>query len=782
MTWPFENDTSSVVKKLANRSMRADKRSRLLLLFTIALSVCMVFSIILISSGLQEKYKNTQRNKAQIGILGITDEQSDRLLEKGDVLWIGEYSAIGLFYVDSKTITVAYGNQDYFLHQEEKTLQGNTPQKGNEIMLPQNYIDYLGKSYQAGDTVSLDLTGTGREAEYVLSGILNDTKESDGYFIYVNKELARSLSEDMFQVTAYTRLNTKAISSGAILDFAEEVIRDTGIVKEQINLTEYFAVLAATIVYGVFYTKIVKNVQMFGRLRTIGMTKKQMKRMEGKEGRLYALMGIPMGLVFGILIGFAGCPDGFRVKTAVLYAVLVAAAAFLTVNIAIFKPVRVAMHTSPVEGTRYLAYTGKVKNSRGLHRRFTPFNLAKMNIQRNRKKAVLTLFMLGMSGAFLLVTSTAAGSVDPEKQANFKYYPYGNILIQIKNTVGSSFDKESEPYGSSKLQLEGNPLKSQTLLQELEEIDGIEKITECDCIHMTITFPGGSGSITSITDFFPTLNREQVEEKQTVLSDGTADYDDMAARNGILAEEETAKVGDTLKIEGRASDGSSFDIEAVVVGTYNRADLMEDSPVVPGSPYFIMTYDTAKKLTGITEQTGILAVKASDGYFQEVLDAVRKIADRNGTIEVNAVEQTIANIQYRYHSSIRAMYMISAILFIFGSISLMNMFLVDFQSRKCEFGLFEVVGTTKNQLNKMLDREIGIYLGGSLAISLICGSILSVIVCRQLDMMNHCITLKLPWIFLLALAAVLAVIYLTFSVYARSELKKTSILSAIRED
>lgn len=537
MTWPFENDTSSVVKKLANRSMRADKRSRLLLLFTIALSVCMVFSIILISSGLQEKYKNTQRNKAQIGILGITDEQSDRLLEKGDVLWIGEYSAIGLFYVDSKTITVAYGNQDYFLHQEEKTLQGNTPQKVNEIMLPQNYIDYLGKSYQAGDTVSLDLTGTGQEAEYILSGILNDTKESDGYFIYVNKELARSLSEDMFQVTAYTRLNTKAISSGAILDFAEEVIQDTGIVKEQINLTEYFAVmsgtiksgipipvpvlaaltavLAATIVYGVFYTKIVKNVQMFGRLRTIGMTKKQMKRMAGKEGRLYALMGIPLGLAVGVLIGFAGCPDGFRVKTAVLYAVLVVVAAFLTVNIAIFKPVRVAMHTSPVEGVRYLAYTGKVKNSRGLHRRFTPFNLAKMNIQRNRKKAVLTLFMLGMSGALLLVTSTVAGSIDPEKQANFKYYPYGNILIQIKNTVGSSFDKESEPYGSSKLQLEGNPLKSQILLQELEEIDGIEKITECDCIHMTITFPGGSGSITSITDFFPTLNREQVEEKQT---------------------------------------------------------------------------------------------------------------------------------------------------------------------------------------------------------------------------------------------------------------------------
>ena len=37
-------------------------------------------------------------------------------------------------------------------------------------------------------------------------------------------------------------------------------------------------------------------------------------------------------------------------------------------------------------------------------------------------------------------------------------------------------------------------------------------------------------------------------------------------------------------------------------------------------------------------------------------------------------------------------------------------------------------------------------------------------------------------LFLLALAAVLAFIYLLFSVYARSELKKTSILSAIRDD
>ena len=67
-------------------------------------------------------------------------------------------------------------------------------------------------------------------------------------------------------------------------------------------------------------------------------------------------------------------------------------------------------------------------------------------------------------------------------------------------------------------------------MQELEKVDGIEKITAFDSVYMTATFSGGSGSITSISDFFPTLNREQTEEKQAVLSSGTADYDDMVEK------------------------------------------------------------------------------------------------------------------------------------------------------------------------------------------------------------------------------------------------------------
>ena len=803
MTWPFENDTSAITNKLAKRSMKTDKRSKAFLLLTIALSVCMIFSIILISAGAQEEFKNTQRSKAQIAILGITDDQLSSLRQNKDVQWIGEYAAIGLFYSGNKTITVAYGSEDYFTHQEEMSLQGSVPQKANEIMLPQNYIDFLGESYRPGDTITFDVTGTGDEAEYTLSGILNEDRKSEGYFVYLSKDLAMSLM-DHLQVTAYTRLNTDAIRSDAILDFTDKIIENTGIVEDQIYLTEYSAVmtgviqsgiqlpipllaaltavLAATIVYGVFYTKIAKNVQMFGQLRTIGMTKKQIKRMARKEGLRYAFTGIPLGLIAGLLIGFIVYPKGFQIKTAAVYAVLIAIVGVVMVNIAIFKPVRVAMNTSPIEGARYLAYSGNAKSSSKLHRKLSPNNLAKINIQRTRQKAILTLVMLGVSGALLLGASTVAGSIDPEKQATFKYYPAGSILLQVKNHVGSSFDKESEPYGSSKLQLEENPLESQTLRHNLENTAGIESVTAFNSIQMSITFPSGSGSLTSIMNVFPTLNREQLAEKQAVLSSGTADYDVMTEKYGILASEKIANVGDTLQLEGRSPDGSTFNVDAVVIGTYNPTDLMERSPVVPGSPYFMMTYDMAKNLTGITEQTGILAITVTPNHFDEVLSAVQEIAEQNGKISVNTIEQTIKNIEYRYSSSIKALYMAAAILFTFGGISLMNMLMVDFQNRKREFGLLEAVGATQKQLKAMLSREIGIYLGGSLTVSLVLGTIISIIACQRLEAVNHCITLNLPWLFLIALIAAMVVIYMIFTAYAKAELRKTGILSAIREE
>ena len=42
MTWPFENDTSAITKKLANRSIKADKRRNIFIIVTIAFAACLM--------------------------------------------------------------------------------------------------------------------------------------------------------------------------------------------------------------------------------------------------------------------------------------------------------------------------------------------------------------------------------------------------------------------------------------------------------------------------------------------------------------------------------------------------------------------------------------------------------------------------------------------------------------------------------------------------------------------------------------------------------------------
>ena len=45
MTWPFENDTSAITKKLALKSIKADRQKLLYTSFTIAIAVSLIMTL-----------------------------------------------------------------------------------------------------------------------------------------------------------------------------------------------------------------------------------------------------------------------------------------------------------------------------------------------------------------------------------------------------------------------------------------------------------------------------------------------------------------------------------------------------------------------------------------------------------------------------------------------------------------------------------------------------------------------------------------------------------------
>ena len=87
MTWPFENDTSAVEKKLASRSIKADKRRSVFVILTITLAVCLMGTLCIHRSFRNPNREDTavvlrlQDARDGIGLLAVPQVQDHRLTD-----------------------------------------------------------------------------------------------------------------------------------------------------------------------------------------------------------------------------------------------------------------------------------------------------------------------------------------------------------------------------------------------------------------------------------------------------------------------------------------------------------------------------------------------------------------------------------------------------------------------------------------------------------------------------------------------------------------------------
>ena len=135
MRWPFENDTSAIVRALSKRMLASDRKSAALLVVTIALAVAMVLATALSSAGLAEKAKDPYRTQAQVTVVGPTESQLNAMRNADGIDWVGEYSALGYSYQDGVSLVLVYGDSDYFSSQTQLAYEGTLPASDDDIML-----------------------------------------------------------------------------------------------------------------------------------------------------------------------------------------------------------------------------------------------------------------------------------------------------------------------------------------------------------------------------------------------------------------------------------------------------------------------------------------------------------------------------------------------------------------------------------------------------------------------------------------------------------------------
>ena len=115
---------------------------------------------------------------------------------------------------------------------------------------------------------------------------------------------------------------------------------------------------AVLVIYGVFYLSVIGRVHQFGQLRTIGMTKKQMRKLVSREGRMLFLRAAPLGIVIGGVVGYFLLPAGFSILNTLLLAVGVFVVVYVITLLSVHKPAKLAAAVSPMEALRYQPQDG----------------------------------------------------------------------------------------------------------------------------------------------------------------------------------------------------------------------------------------------------------------------------------------------------------------------------------------------------------------------------------------------------------------------------------------
>ena len=79
MTWPFENDTSTITKKLAKNSLKAGKMRNILIVMTILLSVALMSGLALYIASMQTANSRQLENLQQVFLHLLTRAHKTQL-------------------------------------------------------------------------------------------------------------------------------------------------------------------------------------------------------------------------------------------------------------------------------------------------------------------------------------------------------------------------------------------------------------------------------------------------------------------------------------------------------------------------------------------------------------------------------------------------------------------------------------------------------------------------------------------------------------------------------
>ncbi len=791
MTWPFENDTSAVEKKLASRSINADKRRSVFVILTIALAVCLMGTLCFLYSAQQLKTLDGILGQYQAGCGGLTREEVTRLVDAGKFEKWGCTVEAGTARHEDGVLQVSYVSPEMIDLMGYGEITGAYPQGENELCVERSFFRYFGLSGEAGQTVALDL-GDG-EKSYTVTGILEAENDSRIFTVWIPEAAVNTESsyELRFRFAGSQGMEPDQLRADIERFFAEMGIPEDrtfysssyfGMVDLYLgNGMEVYAaalliaVVCAIVVYNIFYISVMGKMREYGRLKVLGTTPRQLKRVVKRERRFLTAIAIPLGLLCAAGIALIAVPGYWSWGDNIRSAAVVSLLTYGTVLIATRKPMAMAGKVSAIEAIRTTAYSQQQAPSvsRQLHRRLTMPRLAWMNFSRNRKKAFVTALSLGLTGILLLCVSAYANSVDVKEMAQSQFGDRSQYLLQYEDFAGREFVE---------MQRE-NPL-GRTLREELAALPGVDYVTAysltCVEIPAISAIPGNS-------EHEPFVVRGISQEDMTEMYagggvlDGAADYRQLLDGDGILVCPAGSALKEIYRTSYQVGDTITVSCYNGQSKTYTVMGIVKDVQIGSSSHFFILPEEELSVLyPEISDFTGYVNLHTEQDSDQLRRAVFSAVSDQR--VAVSGLDDLSAELERGLRGELARDYGILVFIFVFSLINLANTLITNLLTRQQEFGVFQSVGMSDRQLSNMLSFECLYYVGITLLVTLTLGTACSLAVCRVFDQIGMFGTLiyHFPSFQVLLFAAALLLVQGVFSVCAVRYTRRLSLVERIK--
>ena len=460
------------IRRLSLRTLLASRTRNLVAVLAIALTAVLFTSLFTIALSINEGIQ--QNNFRQAGgwahgtFKYLTEEQFEELKDDPLIDQWGLRRFVGMptevpFNKSHVEIGYSDANQAHWSYCDPA--EGRLPREGtDEAATDTHVLELLGVEPELGAQFTVTFTVDGREttqtftlcgwweydeavvANHILipesrvDAILDEVgvtpPGSDGMTGSWNLDVmlqhgARSIASDLEEILANHGYQSETpgetyISTGVNWGYTGAQLSDkldptvaaivAGVLL-LILLTGYL------IIYNVFQISVAGDIRFYGLLKTIGTTPRQLRRIIRTQALALSLVGIPVGLLLGWLLGGVLTPvivarlDGVTSVVSASPLLFAGAALFalVTVLISCRRPGRLAGKVSPVEAVRYTEGKALKRKTRRGGKGVSLLSMAWANLGRSRGKTFLTVLSLTLAVVLLTLTVTFTGGFDMDK-------------------------------------------------------------------------------------------------------------------------------------------------------------------------------------------------------------------------------------------------------------------------------------------------------------------------------------------------------------------------------